>query len=39
MIRQSTTQVFGRSHHAVIRVYDSTGNVIDTHEHDGDFRE
>jgi hypothetical protein len=22
-----------RSHHAVIRVYDATGNVIETHEH------
>jgi len=28
-----------RSHHAVIRVYDDTGNVIDTHEHTGDFKE
>ena len=26
-----------RSHHAVIRVYDQAGNVIDTHEHAGDF--
>jgi ribosomal protein S5 len=24
-----------RSHHAVIRVYNKTGNVIDTHEHKG----
>jgi hypothetical protein len=24
---------------AVIRVYDSTGNVIETHEHKGDFKE
>jgi hypothetical protein len=23
---------------AVIRVYDETGNVIETHEHKGDFR-
>jgi hypothetical protein len=30
---------FSRSHHAVIRVYDSTGNVIETHEHKGDFKE
>jgi len=29
----------GRSHHAVIRVFDATGNVIETHEHAGDFRE
>jgi len=28
-----------RSHDAVIRVYDEAGNVIDTHEHAGDFRE
>jgi hypothetical protein len=28
-----------RSHDAVIRVYDATGNVIDTHEHKGDFVE
>jgi len=27
-----------RSHHAVIRVYDATGNVIETHEHAGDFK-
>ena len=24
-----------RSHHAVIRVYDDAGNVIETHEHTG----
>ena len=28
-----------RSHDAVIRVYDESGNVIETHEHAGDFRE
>jgi hypothetical protein len=27
-----------RSHHAVIRVYDESGNVIETHEQPGDFR-
>jgi hypothetical protein len=27
------------SHDAVIRVYDAAGNVIDTHEHTGDFCE
>jgi hypothetical protein len=27
-----------RSHHAVIRVYDSAGNVIGTYEHNDDFR-
>ena len=30
---------FSRSHHAVIRVYDAAGNVIDTNEHAGDFKE
>ena len=28
---------FSRSRRAVIRVYDETGNVIETHEHAGDF--
>ena len=28
-----------RSHRAVVRVYDEAGNVIETHEHAGDFRE
>ncbi len=28
---------FSRSHAAVIRVYDEAGNVIETHEHAGDF--
>jgi hypothetical protein len=27
-----------RSHAAVIRVYDEAGNVIETHEHKGDFK-
>jgi hypothetical protein len=26
-----------RSHDAVIRVFDAAGNVIETHEHAGDF--
>jgi hypothetical protein len=30
---------FSRSHDAVIRVYDEAGNVIQTHEHKGDFKE
>jgi hypothetical protein len=30
---------FSRSHDAVIRVYDDAGNVIETHEHKGDFKE
>ena len=29
----------GRSHNAVIRVYDAAGNVIEAHEHKGDFKE
>ena len=28
-----------RSHDAVIRVYDATANLIETHEHAGDFKE
>ena len=28
-----------RSHDAVIRVYDSAGNVIETHEQAGEFKE
>jgi hypothetical protein len=28
-----------RSHYAVIRVYDAAGNVIETHEQAGDFKE
>jgi hypothetical protein len=28
-----------RSHDAVIRVYDEAGNVIETHEQMGDFKE
>jgi hypothetical protein len=35
----SYAKFYSRSHHAVIRVYDAAGNVIDTHEHAGDFRE
>jgi hypothetical protein len=37
---QSATQSFSATHmNAVIRVYDAGGNVIETHEHPGDFRE
>ena len=28
-----------QTHDAVIRVYDAAGNVIETHEHNGDFKE
>ena len=30
---------YSRSHDAVIRLYDDAGNVIETHEHKGDFKE
>ena len=30
---------YSRSHDAVIRVYDDAGNVIETHEHAGQFKE
>ena len=30
---------YSRSHDAVIRVYNESGNVIETHEHKGDFKE
>jgi hypothetical protein len=30
---------FSRSHNAVIRVFDQSGTVIETHEHAGDFKE
>ena len=29
---------YSRSHYPVIRVYDEIGNVIDTHEHNGELR-
>ena len=32
-------QFYSRSHDAVIRVYDDAGNVLETHEHTGDFKE
>jgi len=28
-----------RSHDAVIRIYDDTGNMIETHGHEGQFKE
>jgi len=36
---QSATQRFSAAHSCVIRVYDSAGNVIETHERTGDFKE
>jgi hypothetical protein len=35
----SYAKFYSRSHDAVIRVYDESGNVIKTHEHAGDFKE
>ncbi len=35
----SYAKFFSRSHGAVIRVYDEAGNVIDTHEQTGEFKE
>jgi hypothetical protein len=32
-------KLYSRSHDAVIRVYDEAGNVIETHEQKGDFKE
>ena len=32
-------EFFSRSHDAVILVFDQAGNVIETHEHAGDFKE
>jgi hypothetical protein len=37
--QSATPKLRSRSHDAVIRVYDASGNVIDTHEHTGDFKE
>jgi hypothetical protein len=35
---QSLERTAGRSHDAVIRVYDAAGNVIETHEYADDFK-
>ena len=32
-------QHYSRSHDAVMRVYDAASNVIETHEHAGEFKE
>jgi hypothetical protein len=39
MCRNEYAKLFRRSHDAVSRVYDESGNVIETHEHAGDFGE
>jgi len=36
---EAVTNKFSRSANAVIRVYDEAGNVIETHERIGDFKE
>jgi hypothetical protein len=36
---QPAARLFGYSHHAVIRVYDEAGNVSETQEHAGEFKE
>ena len=38
-MRLATPDFFSRSYDAVIRVYDAAGNVIETHEHAGEFKE
>ena len=35
----SCAKFYSRSHDAVIRVYDNAGNVIEAHEHRGEFKE
>jgi len=35
----SFAKFFSGSHDAVIRVYDAAGNVMETHEQAGDFKE
>jgi hypothetical protein len=37
--RPNVGRVYSRSDDAVIRVYDEAGNVIETHEHTGEFKE
>ena len=35
----SFAKFLSRSHNAVIRVYDEAGNVIERHEHAGEFKD
>jgi hypothetical protein len=37
--RSAAIKFYSRSHDAVVRVYDAAGNVIETHEHGGEFKE
>jgi len=38
-MQSANAKFYSRSHDVVIRVYDEAGNVIETHEHAGKFRE
>jgi hypothetical protein len=38
-IQSPRAKFYSRSHNGVIRVYDEATNVIETHEHAGDFKE
>jgi hypothetical protein len=38
-MRIGYAKFYSRLHDAVIRVYDAAGNVIEMHEHAGDFKE
>jgi hypothetical protein len=39
LLALNNTSFQPRGHDAVIRVYDEAGNVIETHEHPGEFKE
>ncbi len=38
-MQPATPKTLTRTHDVVIRVYDEAGNVIETHEHTGEFKE
>jgi hypothetical protein len=38
-MQSPNAKFFSRSNDVVIRVYDAAGNVIETRDHAGDFRE
>jgi hypothetical protein len=39
IMQSGYAQFRSRSHDAVIRVYDAAGNLIETHDHKGDFKD
>ena len=39
MLSAAYASQYSRSHDAVVRVYNAAGNVIETHEHAGEFKE